>query len=32
VLWLGCLGAGLAAAAGQFWLLGAIERRVPALS
>jgi MFS family permease len=32
VLWLGCLGAGLAAAAGQFWLLGAIERRLPALS
>jgi MFS family permease len=27
LLWLGCLVAGLAAATGQYWLLGAIDRR-----
>jgi MFS family permease len=27
VLWLGCLVAGLAAACGQFWLLGAVQQR-----
>lgn len=26
-LWLTCLGAGIVAAAGQFWLLGAVDRR-----
>jgi MFS family permease len=28
LLWIGCLVAGLLAAAGQFWLLGQIERRL----
>jgi MFS family permease len=27
LLWLGCLAAGLLAGAGQFWLLGQVDRR-----